>query len=198
MELETALQRGLPIIPILVERTPMPDETLLPPSLQPLTRRNALELENGRWDFDVNRLTTAVEAFRAASAPPPPPVTATYTTPPTPAPSVPFSPQQYAQPPGFGTYAGVQSTMSPGNGIATAAGVIGIVSVLLSALLYPTIVGAPLAISFGVVGLSRANRLGGRGKGMAITGIVCGAVAAVISIIVLAVAAAISSSSSTG
>src|SRR5208282_4713913 len=33
----------------------------LPESLRPLTRRNALELENTRWEYDVGRLVRAVE-----------------------------------------------------------------------------------------------------------------------------------------
>ncbi len=68
LEIDTAINRNVPTIPILVERTPMPDPSALPESLRPLTRRNALELENGRWQFDVSRLVSAVEPLVDPSA----------------------------------------------------------------------------------------------------------------------------------
>jgi hypothetical protein len=61
LETDTALRSGVPVIPILVERAPMPEPEELPESLRPLTRRNALELENQRWEYDVSRLVRAVE-----------------------------------------------------------------------------------------------------------------------------------------
>ena len=81
-ELESALQRGVPIIPILIERATMPASTALPESLQPLARLNALELENSRWSFDVSRLGDAIERLtaaqrRTAAAPATPPQTST-------------------------------------------------------------------------------------------------------------------------
>jgi len=63
LEIDKALETGTPIIPILVERATMPAPEELPESLRPLTRRNALELENQRWDYDVNRLVSAVEGL---------------------------------------------------------------------------------------------------------------------------------------
>ena len=44
----------------------------------------------------------------------------------------------------------------------------------------------PLAIIFGVIGISRANRLGGAGKGMAITGLVCGIIAVAVAVLFIA------------
>ncbi len=61
LETDTALRLGVPVIPILVERAQMPSAEELPESLRPLTRRNALELENTRWEYDVGRLVRAVE-----------------------------------------------------------------------------------------------------------------------------------------
>ena len=61
LEADTALRSGVPVIPILVERARMPAPEELPESLRPLTRRNALELENQRWEYDVGRLVRAVE-----------------------------------------------------------------------------------------------------------------------------------------
>jgi len=63
LEIETALQRRVPIIPILIERATMPKSEELPEGLRPLTGFQALDLENQRWDFDVNRLITAVESL---------------------------------------------------------------------------------------------------------------------------------------
>ena len=61
LETDTALRSGVPVIPILVERARMPAPEELPEPLRPLTRRNALELENQRWEYDVGRLVQAVE-----------------------------------------------------------------------------------------------------------------------------------------
>lgn len=68
LELSIAFQRGIPIIPILVERTPMPATSALPDDVKALTRRQALELENNRWEFDVSRLIRAVEGLMGPSA----------------------------------------------------------------------------------------------------------------------------------
>jgi hypothetical protein len=79
LEVDTALRLNVPTIPILVERTPMPEPEELPEALRPLARRNALELENGRWESDFSRLLGAVEQLlerdkassRERAAPPP-------------------------------------------------------------------------------------------------------------------------------
>lgn len=61
METDTALRSGVPVVPILVERAPMPEPEELPEEIRPITRRSALELENQRWEYDVNRLVHVVE-----------------------------------------------------------------------------------------------------------------------------------------
>ncbi len=61
LEISAALQQGIPIIPILVERARMPRSDQLPDDLKPLVRRNALEIENARWDYDVSRLEIALD-----------------------------------------------------------------------------------------------------------------------------------------
>lgn len=68
LELGAALNRNVPVIPILVERTPMPQPQELPEPLRDITRRNALDLENTRWDYDVTRLADAVEPMLAKVA----------------------------------------------------------------------------------------------------------------------------------
>jgi hypothetical protein len=73
------------------------------------------------------------------------------------------------------------------NGIAIAAGVCGIVAVVLCWIPfvdYVSIVLGVLAIIFGILGLRRADAYGS-GRGMAITGIVCGAVGLAIAFLFL-------------
>lgn len=84
----------------------------------------------------------------------------------------------YAPPP-YGGY----PQPRPGNGMAIASLVCGIIGFLVLGVIL-----GPLALIFGGVGLSRANQ-GASGKGMAIAGIVLGAVATVVAIIVIAVVA---------
>lgn len=57
LEIITALKRGdVRVIPVLVEGAQMPDTTQLPEDLQPLCRRNAIELSDKRWEYDVTQL----------------------------------------------------------------------------------------------------------------------------------------------
>ncbi|MGA7989218.1 MAG: DUF4190 domain-containing protein [Candidatus Dormiibacterota bacterium] len=75
-----------------------------------------------------------------------------------------------------------------GNGIGVAAGVCGIVAVAVCWIPfvdYVSIILGALAIVFGVIGVRTANRSGGAGKGMAVTGIVCGIAGLAIAIIFL-------------
>jgi hypothetical protein len=79
--------------------------------------------------------------------------------------------------------------VQPGNGIAVAGGVLGIVAVVLSVIPFIdflSVVLGVLAIIFGAIGNGRAATLAGSGRGMAITGIVCGSVALLISIFFIA------------
>ncbi len=57
LEIETALKRDIPVIPILVGKAAMPEVNQLPDSLQPLVFRNGLEVRSGP-DFhrDVDTL----------------------------------------------------------------------------------------------------------------------------------------------
>ncbi|MFL6540366.1 MAG: TIR domain-containing protein [Chthoniobacterales bacterium] len=47
VEIEAALQRSIPVVPILTDAATMPGQTELPPSLRPLAFRNAAELRSG-------------------------------------------------------------------------------------------------------------------------------------------------------
>jgi formylglycine-generating enzyme required for sulfatase activity len=62
VEVEVALERNLPVIPILIDRTTVPAETDLPPSLGKLAYRNAIDVDGGR-DFHphVDRLIKGIE-----------------------------------------------------------------------------------------------------------------------------------------
>jgi hypothetical protein len=60
LEIELALAAGKPLWPVLIGGAAMPAETALPPSLQPLARRQALTLADAAWRDDVDRLIAAL------------------------------------------------------------------------------------------------------------------------------------------
>ena len=61
LEVETALRRGIPVLPLLVQGASVPQGDQLPPSLSSLARRQALELSDRRWRADVGRLIEELE-----------------------------------------------------------------------------------------------------------------------------------------
>lgn len=61
LEVETGLRNGVHVIPALVHGARMPRRESLPPELRSLARRNALEMSDGRWGYDVGRLLTALD-----------------------------------------------------------------------------------------------------------------------------------------
>jgi hypothetical protein len=60
-EIAAALARGILVIPVLVEGAAMPSEQKLPSDIAPLAGRNALELSDTHWDYDVGRLQKALD-----------------------------------------------------------------------------------------------------------------------------------------
>jgi hypothetical protein len=60
VEIEAALTRGVRVIPVLVDGASMPRSADLPPSLQPLARRHAIELNPYR--FDTSALVRVLDA----------------------------------------------------------------------------------------------------------------------------------------
>jgi len=108
-----------------------------------------------------------------------------------PAPGAPLPPPPQQAPPGYPppqqySAQAYYPQAQPSNGIGITAGVLGIVAVLLMWIPfvnYLAIILGILAIIFGIIGIGRANRMGGAGKGMAITGLVCGIVALAISLL---------------
>jgi TIR domain len=56
IEIAAALQRGIPVIPILIDGTKIPKAELLPKDLQGLAHRNALDVRNASFHGDIDRL----------------------------------------------------------------------------------------------------------------------------------------------
>jgi len=61
LEIKTALDHDVRLIPVVVQHAAMPRSDQLPEDIVRLVRHNALELSDLRWDFDVNRLIDAIE-----------------------------------------------------------------------------------------------------------------------------------------
>lgn len=76
LEIATALQRtDVRVIPVLVEGVQMPAGDDLPDDLKLLARRNAIELTDKRWEYDVSQLIDTLNKalnVRPSSEPPPP------------------------------------------------------------------------------------------------------------------------------
>lgn len=69
IEIEAALARNLPVIPVLVGRMAMPREEELPPSLRPLVHRNACRLDLGPdFHVHVDRLIRGLEQLGIVKA----------------------------------------------------------------------------------------------------------------------------------
>jgi hypothetical protein len=63
IEISTALERSIPVIPVLVENTPPPSETDLPEPLRELAYRNAAQVRaDPDFQHDVARLCTQLDA----------------------------------------------------------------------------------------------------------------------------------------
>jgi hypothetical protein len=64
VEIETALRRKVPLIPVLVLSAAMPTVTQLPESLKDFAYRNAVELDAGQnFDVGMERLTRAIDGI---------------------------------------------------------------------------------------------------------------------------------------
>lgn len=62
LEIATALERGIRVIPVLVQGAPMPAATDFPESLKELAYRNAQEIGNRSFNSDAQSLIEALEA----------------------------------------------------------------------------------------------------------------------------------------
>ena len=65
MEVEAGLDRRVRLIPALVQDARMPRAEDLPEELRPLTLRQAHELSDERWDYDIGRLTAVLDRVLA-------------------------------------------------------------------------------------------------------------------------------------
>jgi YVTN family beta-propeller protein len=66
IEVETALHNpDVTPIPVLVSGAKMPKRDNLPPEVRAITRRNALELSEARWRYDVDRLNDTLDQLLA-------------------------------------------------------------------------------------------------------------------------------------
>jgi hypothetical protein len=63
LEIETALQRDVRVIPVLVGGADMPSPEQLPPSINRLAYRQATEISDTRWDYDVGRVVATLEGM---------------------------------------------------------------------------------------------------------------------------------------
>ena len=69
LELEAALERKIPVVPVLVDGAKMPSDKDLPKSISPLVYRQAVELTNTRWRDDVGRLLASLKTREQARRP---------------------------------------------------------------------------------------------------------------------------------
>lgn len=66
LEVETGLQReDVTVIPVLVAGARMPAPETLPHEIRALARRNAIELSDSRWQYDMQRLLSTLESLLA-------------------------------------------------------------------------------------------------------------------------------------
>lgn len=83
MEVSTALNRNIRVVPVLVDGAKLPKAEDLPPELHPLLRRQSLEISNKRWQYDTDKLvhflinTAGIEPKRPIQPSPPEPVVST-------------------------------------------------------------------------------------------------------------------------
>jgi hypothetical protein len=71
VEIAAALKRNIEVIPVLVAGAKMPRQLELPAPLQPLARRQALELSDARFSRDIVDLIAALETPPGQRTPPP-------------------------------------------------------------------------------------------------------------------------------
>jgi hypothetical protein len=73
LEIEAALARNIRVVPVLVGGAIMPAAHQLPSAIEALSRRQAHELSDSRWDYDVGQLITLIEKMGIARQSPPSP-----------------------------------------------------------------------------------------------------------------------------
>ena len=71
LETSTALARDIRVVPVLVDRAPMPRQEELPEDLQSLVRRQAVELNHKQWEASSGELIKTLEKILNISEKPP-------------------------------------------------------------------------------------------------------------------------------
>lgn len=61
IEIETALNRNIRVIPVLFDNISMPSKALLPENLWPLTLRQTLSVSETNFDYDIRHLAEAIK-----------------------------------------------------------------------------------------------------------------------------------------
>jgi TIR domain len=69
VEIAAALERGIPVIPVLIQGAKMPTQADLPAHLQGLARRNALEMGDSHWNDDWEQLTRGIDRLMSRPLP---------------------------------------------------------------------------------------------------------------------------------
>ncbi|MBL7713192.1 MAG: toll/interleukin-1 receptor domain-containing protein [Chitinophagaceae bacterium] len=72
LEIATALQRNIRVVPVLLEGASLPDEELLTEDLKPLLRRQSYEISNKRWKYDSEQLIEFLKKILGQAAKPAP------------------------------------------------------------------------------------------------------------------------------
>jgi hypothetical protein len=70
LEIQSALERDIRVIPVLVDGAKPPRQQQLPAELQKLARLNAFELSNDRYQYDRDRLVTLIQGVLAGESSP--------------------------------------------------------------------------------------------------------------------------------
>jgi TIR domain len=64
IEVETALRRGIPVVPVLIDGAPIPKSDQLPESLRSLAFRNAAPVDSGvNFHNDTERLIRSIDQY---------------------------------------------------------------------------------------------------------------------------------------
>ena len=63
IEVATALERGIPVIPVLVHGTAMPTKTELPDNLKALSQRQAVVITGVSYEFGIEQLVSSIERY---------------------------------------------------------------------------------------------------------------------------------------
>jgi TIR domain len=69
VEIAAALERDIPVIPVLIQGATMPTQADLPAHLQGLARRNALEMSDSHWNDDWEQLTRGIDRLLSWPSP---------------------------------------------------------------------------------------------------------------------------------